>query len=35
MRNVGLDEAQMENQDFQGEVSITSDIQITHPNGRK
>ena len=34
MRNAGLDEAQLESR-FLGEISITSDMQIPPPYGRK
>ena len=34
MRNAGLDEAQAESQ-LQGEISITSDMQITPPLWQK
>jgi len=34
MRNAGLDETQVESR-FQGEISITSDMQMTLPYGRK
>ena len=34
MRNAGLEETQLESR-FLGEMSITSDTQMTPPNGRK
>ena len=34
MRNAGLEEAQLKSR-LQGEISITSDTQMTPPNGRK
>ena len=34
MRNTGLDEARLESK-LQGEISITSDMQVTCPYGRK
>ena len=34
MRNAGLNEAQLESR-LPGEISITSDIQMNHPYGRK
>ena len=34
MRNAGLDEAQAGNK-IAGEISVTSDMQINHPYGRK
>ena len=34
MRNTGLEEAQLESR-LPGEISITSDVQITPPYGRK
>ena len=34
MRNAGLEEAKLESR-LQGEISITSDMQMTHPYGRK
>ena len=34
MRNAGLDEAQLESR-LLGEISITSDMQMNHPYGRK
>ena len=34
MRNAGLEEAQLESR-LPGEISITSDIQMTPPYGRK
>ena len=34
MRNAGLNEAQLESR-LPAEISITSDIQMNHPYGRK
>ena len=34
MRNAGLEEAQLESR-LPGEISITSDMQMHHPYGRK